>query len=261
MKETINYIISYIKENLLAIKNIETLAKHFGYSKFYFSREFKKITGFSLQSFISSLKLEYSIELLVKRNNNVISSQLNAGFLSSSSFTATFENQTGVTPKKYQQSLCELYDFLLAYENMDKQKTTYYDSFSTKNKSKLIVTLEYPSDFKSGITFVGLFNTPIPNHKPIIGQAITSIKTVLFENIPNGIFYILVCAIKPKSNLIDYFVLKNSLRGMFDKPLTFPSTSLQHINIVLRKPLPEDPPININLPMLLANVFLNPSSK
>lgn len=262
MKENINEIVAYIRANVEARIKVEDVAKAFGYSKFHFSREFKKLTGFSANAFISSLKMEKSISLLVKNKNNVLCSHLNAGFLSSTTFTASFEKQTGVKPKKYQKQLLELFELLKKYEKLEFAEDAHYEhsvSLGCKEEvqnrdlfSKCIVNLHFPEGYRSGICFVGLFHAPIPNHRPIVGKAMVGSNLCILDRIPQGTFYLLACSIEKNSPIQKYFVLDDCLRAKVDRALDFPRDHLGVFDLEFRGPLPHDPPITVNLPKLLA---------
>lgn len=53
MEELLPTILIYMKEHALEESTIEEIASHFGYTKYYFSREFKRITGFSAADYLS----------------------------------------------------------------------------------------------------------------------------------------------------------------------------------------------------------------
>ena len=49
----------------------------------------------------------------------------------------------------------------------------------------------------------------------------------------------------------DYFLLSKSLRGKREEPVHIDEETDLAVNITLREPLPYDPPIVVNLPLLL----------
>ncbi|WP_253295842.1 helix-turn-helix transcriptional regulator [Enterococcus raffinosus] len=50
MKDIIEDILIYIEENIFLDElKIEDISAHFGYDKHHFSREFKRLTGYSLR--------------------------------------------------------------------------------------------------------------------------------------------------------------------------------------------------------------------
>jgi AraC-like DNA-binding protein len=56
-QKNIKEITAYMREHIFEELKIEDIAEYFGYSKFYFSHEFKKIMGVSAGEYISSLKI------------------------------------------------------------------------------------------------------------------------------------------------------------------------------------------------------------
>lgn len=111
--------------------------------------------------------------------------------------------------------------------------------------------IEYPENHIEGITYIGLFQSLIPNHKPIIGKAIINKRYCSLDNIPSGTFYLLVCSVKKSKNIINYFILESALRGKVDQALIFPRDNNVSFNVVLREAIDTDLPITISLATLL----------
>lgn len=223
----IKIIAEYMREKLESYDenekfSIKEIAEKFGYTKYEFSRKFKKETGFSAKEFVSVLKLEKSLQKLIKEDKSVILAQLESGYESSGSFSNIFRKNTGLSPREYRKNIVKL------------------------------------QNYKSEMTFVGLFKTPIPSHAPVIGKAVISKKVnnrCTFKNIPDGKYYILACSVEKNGKIFRYFDLKNCLRGKVEKQLIFPSEKEEKFEILFREAIPEDPPILINLPNLLFKVI------
>ena len=252
MKDIIEDILIYIEENIFLDElKIEDISAHFGYDKHHFSREFKRLTGYSLREYISSLKAEKTIELL-EQEDRITSIQSSVGYSSSGSFSNTFKKYTGSSPKQYKQEMTDLYSAAKLFEASEEEAVDY---FKEAGDSFCQVTLELPSELKKGILFIGLFHTPIPNHKPVSGIATKSRNVNLLKNIPTGEYYLLACAIDSTNTIFSYFHLNKALRGKVNEKISFPESSGQHFTITLRPPIKEDPPILINLVKLLSSVF------
>ncbi|MGM0165590.1 hypothetical protein IGI39_000532 [Enterococcus sp. AZ135] len=252
MKFIIGDILAYIEESIfLEELKIEDIAAHFGYDKYHFSREFKKITGFSLREYISSLKTEKAIEK-IEHEERISSIQDSIGYSSLGTFSNTFKKYTGSSPKQYRQEMTELYNAAKDFEDSETNSASYFEEVSD---SFCQVTIELPMDFKKGIFFIGLFHTPIPNHKPISGIATKNTQMNYLKNIPAGDYYLLVCAIDSTDTIFSYFNLRKSLRGKVAEKISFPESSGKHYTIKLRSPHKDDPPILINLVKLLSSVF------
>lgn len=252
MKLIITDILDYIQKNVFITDlRIEDVAYHFGYDKYYFSREFKKITGFSLNEYASSIKTEKAIEM-INSKRNIISIQSSVGYSSSGSFSNIFKKYTGSSPKQYIYEMDNLYSIVKDFEVSEYKELDYCKS---NNDSFCNVTIDLPSTFKSGIIFIGLFRTPIPNHKPISGLATKKTHLNRLKSIPDGEYYLLSCAIDSSNNIFSYFNLKNCLRGRIDEKLCFPECCGSDYKIKLRPPIPEDPPILTNVAKLVLSVL------
>lgn len=261
MRHMIIDILTYIKEHLSDEMTIEEVATHFGYSKYHFSREFKKHTGFSASDYLSSLKIEQAKQELLKKDHSITESSFDVGYSSLGTFSTTFTKKTGLSPREYKVQVESLYGLTKEYEQLTPSDLHYASGKQPlEDTNQLTVHLHYPEEKNPAITFVGLFNRPIPNHKPIVGTALTTQSTHTFTHIPDGTYYLLACTIEKTKNPLKYFVLNDSLRGKVENPLSFPNDSLKEVALTLREPLPEDPPILINLPKLLADSlkFRNP---
>ena len=63
----INYVNDHYHEEL----SLESVAKHFGYSKEYFSKKFKQTLDKNFLSFLNAVRLQKAIELLQDKNNKM----------------------------------------------------------------------------------------------------------------------------------------------------------------------------------------------
>lgn len=251
MKDQISEIITYIKNNVFDEQlKIEHIADTFGYDKHYFSREFKKNTGYSLSEYISSLKSEKAIELL-EQDDTIVDVQLQVGYESSGSFTNMFKKYTGSSPTQYRKEITDLHTELKSFENSEAKEIIFNKKLG---KSSCIVDIELPQNRSVGIVFIGLFNTPIPNHLPITGVATKTLTNNTLKNIPEGSYYLLACALSKNGSIMSYFNLKDSLRGRVEERITFPS-DISCFKITLREAIPEDPPILVNIAKLLISTI------
>jgi hypothetical protein len=233
------------------------VAKHFGYSPAYFSREFKKVLHFSASEYISALKIEQSIKYLDK--DTVLKAQLETGHLSSGTFSHFFSRFTGLSPKQFQTEMGDLYVGLKEHESKGEEGAIHYPPLPMKTNSPYtcVVHIDAPDTFR-GIVFVGLFDQPLSNRLPMMGKALVRSRSrtgrfaVAFEDaVPPGDYYFLVCAIEQTLNPLNYVSLDKALRDVRWEPVVFPLTGAREITLTLRKIEPTDPPITINLPKLL----------
>ena len=112
----IKIIAEYMREKLESYDenekfSIKEIAEKFGYTKYEFSRKFKKETGFSAKEFVSVLKLEKSLQKLIKEDKSVILAQLESGYESSGSFSNIFRKNTGLSPREYRKNIVKLQNY------------------------------------------------------------------------------------------------------------------------------------------------------
>jgi AraC-like DNA-binding protein len=248
----IKEVAAYIRKNSSTIK-VETAAKHFGYSLSHFSREFKKAMRVSASEYISALKIEQSIKYLADEKTKVLDAQLDTGYSSTGTFSKFFSRFTGLSPKQFQTELTGLYGDLKKHEAKEEEGAIHYPplpkTYNTNHKCHVHIIA--PEQFR-GIIFVGLFDKPLSNRPPVIGKALVKSRVCAFEDTPPpGNYYVMVCSIERQLNPLNYFILDSCLRDLRREPVAFPLVHDEHITLTLRKILPDDPPITINLPKLL----------
>ena len=93
--------IEYIKANLHQKLTADSVAASAGLSKYYFLREFKKITGYTLTHYINLLRCEYAKDLLINGRYSVKETALLCGFENFTHFTNVFRTHTGLTPSAF----------------------------------------------------------------------------------------------------------------------------------------------------------------
>ena len=122
---------------------------------------------------------------------------------------------------------------------------------------QLTVRAVYPPDYRSDITFMGLFPTAIPKGEPVIGVAVVGSAEYTFTNIPPGTYYLLACEVRFGVHPLK--ALSQNYRAKADSSITFDAvTTPEPVHLMMRLPLPEDPPITMNFPVLLARYLLSP---
>jgi hypothetical protein len=101
-----------------------------------------------------------------------------------------------------------------------------------------------------------MFPKPMPSGSPIIGKAMTKTDGLFVINqIPNGEYYPLVCAIRGNANPLTYFLPKFWLRDLQRIPYFFPLEADTEIELTLREILPTDPAIPLNPVKLLVEAI------
>ncbi|WP_413537343.1 AraC family transcriptional regulator [Enterococcus malodoratus] len=101
INDSIDYILSHLEEPI----TIADVADHLSYSKYYFCRMFKDVTGESVYSFIKRVKLEQSaIDLKIKREKQISQIGLDYGY-SASNYSSVFREMYDQSPIKFRESV------------------------------------------------------------------------------------------------------------------------------------------------------------
>ncbi|MFC4410914.1 helix-turn-helix domain-containing protein [Chungangia koreensis] len=234
--------IDYMKRNLDRELTTEEVARAVGYSESHFIRVFKEVTGISPRHFLSALRIEEGKKKLLQPDGSLLKVVLSLGFLSVGSFGSRFKQTVGVSPVKFRKTSEKLAENLMLEKELSNQEEAAVSSISC--------TVHYPKSFK-GVIFVGVFPRPIPDQRPIKGTAFKNGRhECSFADIPVGDYYILAAGIPWSMNPKTYFLLENSLRGKTENPIHIEKDTKIAVELFLREPLPYDPPILVNLPML-----------
>ncbi|WP_195989297.1 PocR ligand-binding domain-containing protein [Clostridium sp. D53t1_180928_C8] len=99
LKPAIDYIHKNKNENV----SLEKASNLCHISPSYFSRVFKKEVGQNFSTYVSSLKIEWSKELLESTNMSISEISDNLGFNEAGYFIKTFKKQEGLTPFLYRK--------------------------------------------------------------------------------------------------------------------------------------------------------------
>ena len=93
--------INYIYEHLHTRITLEALASVTNLSAPYFSRLFKKETGYSVSEYIQSKKLETAKAMLASSSSSIAEISASLAFPSQSYFTNVLKKECGLTPKEF----------------------------------------------------------------------------------------------------------------------------------------------------------------
>lgn len=100
-EEIVDRVVNYIEENYEQELSISELSKVAGLSEFYFSRLFKKYTGFTIHEYIIKTRVVNAKELLKSTNLSIREIAYQCGFSNESSLCNTFKKVTDMTPGNF----------------------------------------------------------------------------------------------------------------------------------------------------------------
>ncbi|MBO5270086.1 MAG: helix-turn-helix domain-containing protein [Clostridia bacterium] len=106
IKEALGYIHAHFESDL----SLDDMAARVGFSKYYFAREFRRITGHTFVSYLCLLRCEKAKQLLQKGGMRIGEVAAQCGFENHSYFTKTFRKYVGVLPGAYRASAMRIED-------------------------------------------------------------------------------------------------------------------------------------------------------
>ena len=97
----IEEVLSFINENIDQPLTLESLAQQASLSSFYFSRVFKKETGYTLREYLINTRINAARFYLRTSELSLKEITYRCGYGSDSTFCTTFKRITGMTPLEY----------------------------------------------------------------------------------------------------------------------------------------------------------------
>jgi AraC-like DNA-binding protein/predicted transcriptional regulator YdeE len=101
--ENIKKALEYIDDHFNDEMSVESLAKHFHFSQYYFHRMFSIIVGKGITAYIRDRRLLHSCMQLMNTNKSVLDIALDNGYNSAQSFSRAFRVAYGVSPSEYRK--------------------------------------------------------------------------------------------------------------------------------------------------------------
>jgi len=102
--EAIQNVAKYISENYNASITLDDAAKLANMSPTYFSRKFKKVTGFGFKEYLCKIRLKQAENLLLQTKNSITEIALQCGFNDSNYFGDVFKKARGMSPHQYRKN-------------------------------------------------------------------------------------------------------------------------------------------------------------
>ena len=91
------YINTHIREEL----SLDNVAGFAGFSRYYFSRSFKRVTGYTFKDYLCQKRLQVAMDLLIRTDVPMRKVAMESGFGSVATFNRVFREKKGCTPTQY----------------------------------------------------------------------------------------------------------------------------------------------------------------
>lgn len=101
--EAIQEVAKYISENYYSAIRLEDVARMANMCPTYFSRKFKRVTGFGFKEYLCNIRLKEAEKRLLETNSSIIEIALQCGFNDSNYFGDVFKKAKGMSPRQYRK--------------------------------------------------------------------------------------------------------------------------------------------------------------
>jgi AraC family transcriptional regulator len=238
VQRVINNIQTRLDESI-SLKEMAALAYM---SRFHFVRTFRQITGLPPRRFLSALRVQSATRKLLETDHSVTDICLDVGYSSLGTFVRRFSESLGVSPLKLRSMRQSSGKDLLT--PLTKMQTTAEDSAPS-----VLGRILAPTSF-SGPIFIGLFASPIPEGTPLACTLQYAPGTFWIKHVPSGHHYLFAVGLPWPERVSDFFSHESALRGG-GQSVSVDRRMVECSEIYLRAATPIDPPILVNLPILL----------
>ncbi|EOI55460.1 AraC family transcriptional regulator [Enterococcus gilvus] len=105
-KDTLEYVnkaLEYVKENYNEPLTLEEVARHTGFSSYYFTRFFKKNTGKTFIQFLNEFRVSQAKFILASEKIPITEVAERSGFSNIKTFHHVFKKSVGCSPLQYQK--------------------------------------------------------------------------------------------------------------------------------------------------------------
>lgn len=99
----IKKVLDAINNDMSAEMTVDIAANIAGFSKSYFEKSFRQLTGFTFIDYLNTMRLLHAQKLLSETKKSVTDIAFECGFNSSNYFTTVFKKFTGTTPLKFRK--------------------------------------------------------------------------------------------------------------------------------------------------------------
>lgn len=99
--EILNGAMNYINQHYMEEISLEDVADFTGFSRFYFSRVFRRFAGCSFTEYLTRKRMNVAMDRLIRSDESIQDVASHAGFGSVATFNRVFRRQNQCTPTQY----------------------------------------------------------------------------------------------------------------------------------------------------------------
>ncbi|MGI5519976.1 helix-turn-helix domain-containing protein [Micromonospora sp. CA-259024] len=184
LESLVRQAIRTIRERYEEPLSLDDLARTATMSKFHFLRTFRNVTGVTPIRFLSAVRIDEAKHLLFATSMTVAEISVQVGYGSLGTFTRRFTECVGLPPTTYRR----------VSRGMAEHETESGRPWRAGHQlGALSGTVQAAGDVASPI-FIGVFETNIPQGRPVVSTTITEPGAWRLPAVPAGSWHLLVAA-------------------------------------------------------------------
>lgn len=250
---SIGRVLAYMRAHLDERQSTEALADIAALSRFHFNRVFRLVTGLPPAFFLTALRIETAKLLLLTTNRSVTDVCMDVGYTSLGTFVSRFTDLVGLSPRAFRRAAGFLDGMDLSALLAGQDGVAGPASASVDVQARIVAT-------QDAVICAALYDVRLPGAHPLRCAMLVGSGHAYFDRLPAGTYVVLAGAIRP---VVDPDAFLD--RGVFLRaasPAFTVGTAMAHrFELVLRPPLPFDPPVLAPLPGMLAVRLMEGSSE
>jgi AraC-like DNA-binding protein len=230
-------------------------------SPFHFDRVFRSMIGVSPSVFLAAIRMREAKKLLLMTKNSITSICFDVGYTSLGTFTSRFTFLVGLAPSRFrlfaQEKILQTGpdDLRHMVDGIRRMRAHHHAGEGIHG----VVHSSVPF---SGLTFVGLFSSPLPQGPPVGCCVMNSTGRYSIAPVPDGEYYLFSAAMDESQDLFSVLAQGPYLHGGRETPsvLVRHGRAVEEREIVLTPPIWADPPIVVAFPWLFMQEFSQQSN-
>jgi AraC family transcriptional regulator len=242
--ESVKRAIAEMRRQMGQPLSLRSLAKIGFASPYHFTRTFRSVTGLPPLHFLSALRLDAARTLLLHTRSKVIDICYDVGYSSVGTFTRRFTGSFGVSPRQFRSLAQSPRHAIRHQQSLPAPHARLADG---RGFSGHVIA---PNGFK-GIVCVGLFSAPIPQSKPLACTIAAPNGDYHMQNAPLGKSFLFALGMELPIQARDCFCHESVLRAGGQAIRISEDDVSGDTDLILRAPLPTDPPILLFLADLM----------
>jgi len=242
--ESVKRAIAEMRRQMGQPLSLRSLAKIGFASPYHFTRTFRSVTGLPPLHFLSALRLDAARTLLLHTRSKVIDICYDVGYSSVGTFTRRFTGSFGVSPRQFRALAQSPRHAIRHQQSLPAAHAGLADGRGFSGHVMV------PSGFE-GLVCVGLFSAPITQSKPLACAIAAPNGDYHLQDAPEGKSFLFALGMELPIQARDCFCHDSVLRAGGQAIGISENDVSGDTDLILRAPLPTDPPILLFLADLM----------